>query len=815
MNKHITISIILLFLISPLKSFSQNNSIKGIVIDKITNKTLPFVSIAYNNKNEGVNSNIDGSFEITFTNKVEFLKFSFVGYKTKLININEIEKNKVLKIELQQKDIDIEEVTILPGENPAHRIIKKTVANRKINNPENLNSYSYKSYNKFVYTYDIESSLKNAQKKNLNIDSLMQDSSYIKTKNTLDSMFLLMTESITERKYKKPGKIHEKIIANKVSGFKDASLFVLSTQLQSLSFYNQMITIAEGRYINPISKGSTRKYFFNIEDTTYNKRGDTIFVISYKPRKNKNFEGLKGVLNINTYKYAIESVIAEPVNKEGLLDIKIKQKYTLINNEHWFPTELDTRIIFKNIQKQSKDLYFETLAISKGYISDIQINKEISNKEFGLIELELAEDINKKDSVFWNKNRPEKLNKKELHTYHIVDSIGEKHNFDLKMDIIETITKGYIPIKFIDIAINSLLAYNLFEGLRLGVGVQTNDKISSFFSIGGYFAYGFLDKKSKYGGSINFNIYKKRGIKLGFLYKNDVIASSGYNFLEPSVFTTTEIARKDMTYVTQYAARLQSIPFKHFRFNISAARQTMYNPTDYENIRPTFPVFENYNFFETAFRFRFAPKEQLTYINNEFFPVTNITAPIFMGNIIKGFNNFNGNYDYLKLEAKINLNFLTKTFGKTNLQFVGGKVWGELPYFKLYNGHGTYYNFNIEEPNSFATMRMNEFLSDQFFAVYLRQDFGSLLYKTKKFKPQIFLVSSVIYGTLNNINYHFNIPIQTLEKGYFESGILINSIARWKEFLGFGVGVFYRYGDYAFDSIEDNFAYRLTLTLNL
>ena len=71
------------------------------------------------------------------------------------------------------------------------------------------------------------------------------------------------------------------------------------------------------------------------------------------------------------------------------------------------------------------------------------------------------------------------------------------------------------------------------------------------------------------------------------------------------------------------------------------------------------------------------------------------------------------------------------------------------------------------------------------------------------------------YGTLSNKNDHFNIPIKTLEKGYFESGILINSIFRQLDFIGYGFGVFYRYGDYAFDNHTDNLAYKLTLTFEI
>jgi hypothetical protein len=52
-----------------------------------------------------------------------------------------------------------------------------------------------------------------------------------------------------------------------------------------------------------------------------------------------------------------------------------------------------------------------------------------------------------------------------------------------------------------------------------------------------------------------------------------------------------------------------------------------------------------------------------------------------------------------------------------------------------------------------------------------------------------------------------------MEKGYFESGLLINNLLRFQLFR-YGLGVLYRYGPYAFGKTIDNFAFKLTLQLN-
>jgi hypothetical protein len=190
-------------------------------------------------------------------------------------------------------------------------------------------------------------------------------------------------------------------------------------------------------------------------------------------------------------------------------------------------------------------------------------------------------------------------------------------------------------------------------------------------------------------------------------------------------------------------------------------------------------------------------------------------SPVLYLNLIRGFHDRENGFNYTKAEAKLDFNFLTKSFGRTNIQIVGGKVFGDIPYFLLYNGHESYYDFAIETANSFATMRMNEFLSDEFISVHYRQDFGGLLFKAKKFRPKIILANSVGIGRLAKPELHHDITFKTLEKPYFETGIIINNIIRQLGFIGYGFGTYYRYGPHSFSNISDNFAWKLTLTFEL
>ena len=188
--------------------------------------------------------------------------------------------------------------------------------------------------------------------------------------------------------------------------------------------------------------------------------------------------------------------------------------------------------------------------------------------------------------------------------------------------------------------------------------------------------------------------------------------------------------------------------------------------------------------------------------------------PVIYLNLHLGIPVLEGDYEYTKLEGKLTKTFVTKSLGETKLALVGGWADRSLPYPLLYAGAGSYGVFTIETENSFATMRMNEFVSDRFGSVHFQQDFGKLLFKKEKFQPGIVLAASAGFGSMKSDSRHVNLDPNTLEKGYYESGILFNNLLRnW--IFGYGLGVFYRFGPYSLPETIDNFAFKFTIRFNL
>lgn len=803
---------VFLFSIS-FTSLAQINVLDGFVFDSISKEPMAFVHIIFNNKSQGTSTNIDGRFQLNLNTEIQNLKFSFIGYETKTLTLKELKNQKNI-VYLSQKTIGIQEVLVLPGENPAHRIINKVIENKDTNNPEKNVSFSYDSYSKMYFTVSLDS-----VEKMPNLDStqtLKADSSLNKAKDFINKQHLFMIESVSERKYKLPDKNSERVIGSRVSGMSNPMFTILNTQLQSFSIYDEYFKIYDKMYLSPVSKGSTNKYFFLIEDTMYNNTNDTIFIISFRPSKNRNFDGLKGVLHINSNHYAIENVSAEPFEKTPM-HVRVQQKYDLVENKQWFPVELNTELKFNTFKMEEDGWSTILMGVGKTYISAININPELSNKMFDDVTFSINEDAHKMQDTLLEKYRITPLSERELRTYHIIDSIGKAEKFETKLKVMGTLMRGYIPFKIFNLDYTKFIDYNHFFGYRLGAGLETNDKLVKFASIGGYLNYGTKDNRIKASAHLKANISKRYKTEVKAIYEYDVAEAGGVSFIDKPDFTSTEIYRiyliEDMYYFHKLKLQLQSRFLQHFTGRFFTQYQQIFFTDDYNINNEVYKIdFTHcWQMVEVGMNLRFQYKEK--FIETPFGLYSEGSKyPILYVNLTKGLITDYSDKDYLKIEAQLTKVFTTKAFGKTKIRLKGGFIDKELPYQLRYFGNGSYRNFPLDAEYSFGTMYMNEFVSDKFVTFNFKQDFGNLLFKNNKMKQGIALIQNIGYGWTYSKLADTN--LKSMEKGYFESGILLNNLIRLKP-MGYGIGVYYRYGEYSFSTPIDNFAFKLTMNFSM
>lgn len=816
--------------------FAQQYTIEGTIRDNSTNAPLAFVTVFIPGQNIGNVSDIDGRYKLTYSTPFDSIVFSYLGYDTYIYvpkNESSSQKNIHLDIHLNQKHFALKEMVFVAGENPANRIINKAIENRDQNNPDKLHSYTYTTYNKFVFGTNVDSIMKSWAKQDsldkekgagallrkldsakYRKDSLEKDSSRKWTMNFLNNSYLFLVESVSEKKFLYPDFSKETVIASKVSGFKNPEFSLIASEMQSFSFYNDYFVLLERNYLNPLSKGSTHKYFFNIEDTTWNGK-DTVFIISFKPFPNKNFEGMKGVLYFNTNGYAVQNVITEPAESSGQLSMKIQQQYELMDGKHWFPKQLNTDLIAKGVFNGTADLK----GVGRTYIRDVKFDTALRKSGFDDITLDYQTGMKAQNDSFWNKYRIDTLTLKEQNTYKVIDSLGKEAHLDRTLKLLLALSDNRLPIGIFDLNLDKIINENLHEGIRLGLGVHTNKEFSKWLMIGGFGAYGFKDEKIKYGGDMSILLYKRRDIRIGCSYAHDVVESGAQSFYDDEKSFLNEEFRKftirKMDAVEDRKAFISGNFIKYLKASIYIKESHTMATDNYQFYNNDGGLTNDFHFTETGIGLRYAYKEKFVKAFDQ--KLSNGTNyPVLWLNISHGWNNLlQGNYTYTRYDLQIKKSFRIRNVGRSVFIINAGWVDGAAPYPILFNGKGSEYNIDniyhlsFYSDNSFQTMGLNEFLSNRFVAVYYHHNFGHLLFKAKHFQPSLSIISNAGIGWLNNPQQQFGMESKTMNKGYYESGFQINNLLK----LGFtrlGIGTYYRYGPYSDPMPKNNIYFKVS-----
>ncbi len=820
MKKIILISICLLVTCKSL--FAQ--VIKGQVVDAENNHPVSFAVIGILNTSKGISADIDGRFEWNYDSTFSRLTIQAIGYEKKDIDLKLLNLSASLTLKLKATALKLQEVSVFPKENPANAIIRAVIANKQKYNPTQQKHYICKSYSKTYFTMSDQ----------LGNENFYQEDTarFREEKKLLDRNYLFLVESFSERKYKYKNINQEKVIASRTSGFKTAPFASLASQLQSFTFYEDNIEVLGIKYVNPLMKGTFNRYRFLIEDTIINAK-DTTILIKFMPKEKSNFKALTGVLYIYKNSYVLTNVIAEPV----ILDkkdnrVKIQQLYSKIDSVHWFPKQLNAELIFGSVELgESKTKATDSKAVlkcvSKTYIDEVVFDTifKVRNKNVTVL---TQKGYEKQEEANWGKYRIDSLTEKERNTYQVIDSIGKSVKLDQKIALYKVLLSGKIPLGYLDLDLKRVLKVNEYEGVRVGAGLSTSEKVSKWFTVGGFGGYGFRDKQWKYGGFAQFNYLGNASRFFKLEASRDLIETAGTMFLgkNTSRLVSTENIRDilitQMDVESQVKASWQHVFYNSFKTNVyyTVAERSSFSGLLVTNANNDVLSYrQKFVLHETGIQMRWQPGEKFLESLGQQVSLGS-KWPILYVNLAKGLtqtiNNYTGEFDYTKIDLQLGGVWRFTIKGSIAYQLQAGKVIGEVPYTLRYNNKGSRsQNNRVSVDKTFETMFLNEFISDEYAAVFLSYNTGKLFRYNKYSNPTFEICHHYGIGNFKNGTARLTyIELNDMSKGFTEVGLRVKNIYK-SGFSSFGAGVFYRYGNYAYENTKQNLVLKLVLGFDL
>ena len=139
------LSLLIVFQVN--QRFCKLTKVRWTVIDFTSNEAIPFANVTFKNSTVGTITNTDGEYFLETRNTYDSIIVSFVGYKQQSYSVRKKQYQEINFL-LEPSIFELEEIVVLPTENPAHPILRHIIGNKKNHNPRKFDSYTYKLYNK-------------------------------------------------------------------------------------------------------------------------------------------------------------------------------------------------------------------------------------------------------------------------------------------------------------------------------------------------------------------------------------------------------------------------------------------------------------------------------------------------------------------------------------------------------------------------------------------------------------------------------------------------------------------------------------------
>lgn len=776
-KKQLFIVPILFLLNCIIFQINAQSKVRGIVIDSITNKPLPFISISLKGTSIGVMTDNTGKFLLSIPNANQTLIARSVGYNEKIISLKDQNLNKIT-VQLTTTHHKLQELIVKPKKerynkkgNPAVEFVKKVINSKMKFSPLNKEFYQYEHHER------IDIAINGFQKdKNKLLNKYNFLVNYIDTSELSGKPILPISskEIMEDYYYQKSPQLEKRVIKAKKSSGIDEILSeegvaeFLNEVFKDVDIYDNNIALFMKHFVSPLSTSGPSFYKYYLLDTV-EIEGQKCMNLGFVPFSSEStcFTGnLYITLDSSNFVRKVKLNIPRDINLNFIQNLSIQQEFKRASD--------GTRMLMRDeilvefaIFNKSDGLYAKRTNTYAKHSFLKPIDTNIFNQNENSI---IADDATAKSANYWAENSHDSIPSKN----NTVDEMMEKLRKDPLYYSSEKITgallTGYFPTNYTKKQIylgpvNNTVSFNALEGLRLRVGGLTTAKLNNHWFANGYMAYGFKDMKPKGLAQLEYSFDKKKAQANEFpinsikaLYSYDINRLGQqytYSNADNLFFSLKRRPDTIMTYIRKLELSYNKEFYSQFSYGIDLRHRTEYASPFVGFIKNTSGQnIDSYSLGEMQLRLRYAPGQKYyqTLADRRSF---SRDAPIFtFSQSLAQKGLLNSSYDYSRTDIGFQQRFWLSALGNANVILKAGKVWSKVPFPLLIipNANLTY----MIQYESYPMMNALEFINDQYLSWDLNYNLNGVLLnnipliKTLKLR-EIFSFRG-LYGSLNDRN---------------------------------------------------------------
>lgn len=371
---------------------------------------LPYASVTIKGTSIGTSANDKAKFSFTVSPGTYTVICQHIGYKTQEKNITIKKEDEELTFVIAAQQLEMSEVVVKSGEDPAYDIIRQAIKKRSFYNEQ------VKGFECDLYTKD----MMKLRKLPRQILGRKIDEKDVKEMG-LDSSrkgIIYLAESVAKVYLQQPDKFKMEVQSSRVSG-SDGFGFTFPT---FISFYQNNVSVFLDRlnprgFVSPIADAALSLYKYKYLGSFY-EDGKEINSIQVIPRR--TYEPVfSGTINITDGDWRIHSldlVLTKTAQLEIVDSLHIIQLHVPVGKEVW-------RVKNQRINFTFKQFGVDAIGNFVSVYSDYKINPVFAKNRFDKVIVNYDTASNKKSAAYWDTIRPMPLEAEEQMDYQVKDSL--------------------------------------------------------------------------------------------------------------------------------------------------------------------------------------------------------------------------------------------------------------------------------------------------------------------------------------------------------------------------------------------------------